>query len=316
MNTKISQEEIVKHKYSAKYIKIVKQTNVCDLTYLDSRRYANIKKISKNQYIKIRRKETDRGVEIISDGEVYEFIKRGGDIMRNKRSLRKIFTDLRYLINTNYTADDADKQLFITLTYKENMQNDKKLYNDFKKFLMRLQYGYRNQHELSYIVIMEPQGRGAWHCHLLLKTLNQSKLVIPWCHILRVWGHGAIKVERLCNNNIGSYFVAYLSNAEVTDDNIKELEISPDDVTVKDGKKYIKGERMKYYPDYMQIYRHSRNVLHPDKTVLKALHDSDTAYNDAVEVAQELYPQLTYEALKEIEIDNKTLKIVKEQRRK
>lgn len=321
MNNKISQEEINKNKFNAKFVKIVKQKNICDLTFLNFKPKNTVKKIDKTHYVKYRKvirktyheevgefgeHEICREDEITeTDGRIYEYMSKSGE--RNKRSLRKIFTDLRYLINSNFTQEDSKQELFITLTYKQNMQDEKQLYKNFNNFMKKLQRGYKNQHEFAYIAIMEPQGRGAWHCHLLLKTLNQSTLTIPWCHIMRVWGHGGIYVEKLQTNNLGSYFVAYMSNAELNDDKIKELDIDEKDITEKNGKRFIKGERLKFYPDYMKIYRNSKNVVRPT-------HIKNNCYNEAVEVAEELFPKLTYQALKEIDTEKKTLKIVKEQR--
>jgi hypothetical protein len=218
-------------------------------------------------------------------------------VMRNKRSLRMIFKKLRQLINTNFTDDDSEQQLFITLTYKENMQDDKKLHRDFKYFFDRLKYAYK-QHELAYINIVEPQGRGAWHVHLLLKTLNQNALFIPHEDIERLWGHGATRTERLQADNLGSYFIAYLSNAELSDEKIAVLEVSPEDIKKEDGKKYLKGIRLKWYPDYMQIYRHSRNIKQP---IMSNNPDVDGA--------------VTYSNLKVIETEKKELEVLTEQRR-
>ena len=269
-----------------------------------------VKRLSKDLYQKaIYVKDGRTGLEIrkLSE-EVFEMKQKQPDengIMRDKKSLRKIFNELGYLINSNFDKDESSQQLFITLTYRENMQDDKKLHRDFKDFFARLKRAYK-QHELCYISIVEPQGRGAWHVHLLLKTLNQDHLFIPHEDIERLWGHGATRTERLNVGNIGSYFIAYLSSAPVSDDKIKALEVAPEDIREKDGKKYIKGTRLSMYPDYMQIYRHSRNIKKPVK--------SSASWD--VESAEEIYPDVTYQAYKEIETDKATLKIGKEQRRK
>ena len=183
-------------------------------------------------------------------------------VMRNKRSLRQIFTKMRQLINCNFDAEDSDRELFVTLTYRENMQDGKRLYKDFDKFIKRLKHNH-SEHEFLYIAIVEPQARGAWHIHLLLKTLNQPRLYIPHEAIERLWGHGMTRTERLDVDNLGSYFIAYLSNAELDDNAIRAMEVPESDIKIKDGKKYLKGSRLKWYPDYMQIYRNSRNVVKP-----------------------------------------------------
>ena len=218
-------------------------------------------------------------------------------VMRNKRSLRMIFKKLRQLINTNFTDDESETQLFITLTYKENMQDDKKLHKDFKDFFARLKRHVK-EHELAYISIVEPQGRGAWHVHLLLKTLNQPGLFIPHQDIEKLWGHGATRTERLQADNLGSYFVAYLSNAELSDAKIEALEVSDEDIKEQDGKKYLKGIRLKWYPDYMQIYRHSRNIKQP-----------------SISNNPDIDGTVTYSNLKVIETEKKELEILTEQRK-
>jgi len=313
-----------------KYRTVVRQgKKICDITYRNFKPSCNIKRIGKKHYIKIRRYTVEvkdytptweefvagkrakwhTEERIYTDGEVFEMREKQPDEnggMRNKRSLRHIFQELRYLINSNFDEDEADKQLFVTLTYRENMQDDKRLHDDFRKFIMRLKHNYK-QHELAYISIVEPQGRGAWHVHMLLKTLNQPTLFIPHEDIEKLWGHGMTRTERLQSDNVGSYFIAYLSNAELSDEKIKDLDVKPDDIREKDGKKYIKGSRMAFYPEYMQIYRHSRNVNKPDRSYLQP------------GIIREKYPQITYQGYKEIsngrEEDAKVLKVAHEQRR-
>lgn len=297
-------------RYNAKYRKIIEQKNVCDFIALNWIPRNYIKKVSKNLYQKARYvKKDDLYIKQLSE-EVFEMAEKKADengVTRNKRSLRAIFNELRYLINSNFgnSGLDQDTQLFITLTYRENMQDDKRLHKDFRDFFKRLKRAYK-EHELCYISIIEPQERGAWHVHLLLKTLNKAELFIPYADIEKLWGHGATRTERLNCDNIGSYFIAYLSNAELSDEALNALEIAPDDITVKDGKKYIKGTRLKWYPDYMQIYRHSKNVTYPGKV-------KGTDRN--VESMENLYPDVTYQHIKEIETEKKNLVIGKEQRR-
>ena len=324
MNQVKSQVDILSYfRHYHKYGKIIEQSNVCDLIFLNFKPQNHIKKISKNQYIKIKRKTINeeyeiedkfkggtliqvRQKEIIdSDGEVFEMIKTGE---RNKRSLRKIFNELRYLINSNFIQEDNTQQVFITLTYKENMQDYKQLYHDFDVFYKRLRRAYKDN-ELAYIVIVEPQGRGAWHAHLLLKVLSDEPVYFDYNTLYQMWGHGGIYVEKFKDvDNIGSYFVAYMSNAEIDDNTIEQLQINPDDIKEKDGKRYIKGTRLSYYKDYMQIYRHSRNVK---KAVCHTVNE------DKLGITEYIYPEITYQSIKEIPIDDdRVMKIGKEQRRK
>ena len=234
--------------------------------------------------------------------------KASGSV-RNWHSLKQIFKELRQTINYNFSSTDKN-QLAITLTYAENMQDSNRLYLDFKKFMMRLKHSYP-EHNFEYIVIVEPQGRGAWHCHMLLKTTNQKELYIPDNDIARIWGHGFTKTERLKNvDQYGAYFVAYLTNAEVTPEREKELEIEANDIEIKNGKKVIKGERLKWYPEYMQIWRHSRGIEKaPQETI-------DIGTENGYNMPDLKLGVKIYENEKEIETDKRALKIITQQYKK
>ena len=80
---------------------------------------------------------------------------------------------LRDYLNTNIT--DVSKGRWVTLTYAENMTNTERLYTDFKKFKQKLKR-YLKQ-EFEYIVAMEPQGRGAWHAHIVLIFENKAPYI-------------------------------------------------------------------------------------------------------------------------------------------
>lgn len=228
------------------WYRITRQGNIADVVAMNFRPRPQIKKLSKEQYVFTR------------TGEVKNFMPNEN---RNKRSLRKIFKELRQTITANFQSD-VKNQLSITLTYAENMQDPKRVHSDFKKFFQKLKRAYK-EHKLDYLVVVEPQGRGAWHCHLLLKS-DQPVLFIPDEEISALWGNGFTKTERLKNvDNAGAYFIAYFSNLELSDDYIAEFEVDKADIVEREGKRFIKGERLKFYPDYMQIWRHSRGVVKP-----------------------------------------------------
>ena len=221
--------------------------SVADVTSLDFIPRPQIKKLSKNTYV------------VLKTGEVKDVADKNE---RNKRSLRRIFRELRQTITANFWDLD-DKKLFITLTYAENMQDEKRLYKEFDLFMKRLRhYCKPDGHRLEYLVVMEPQGRGAWHAHLLLKS--DRELFIHHADMERLWGHGMTRTERFTGiDNIGAYFIAYFKNVEITPENRELYHVDDDDLVEREGKRYIKGERLKHYPDYMQIWRHSRGVVRP-----------------------------------------------------
>jgi hypothetical protein len=247
-------------KIKRRHISIIDQGSIVNINYLSFKSKLTIKKVSKEHFIRgyyELNPKTQRN-EFKSDGLVCDMKKTDG---RNKKSLRKIFNDLQYLINTNFHKKNIDRQLMLTLTYAENMQDPERLYADFKAFKQRLQ---RKIGKFEYINIVEPQGRGAWHAHLLLKS--DKTLYIHNEEMARIWRHGFTKTERLSGiDNIGAYFIAYFSNVEVTEDVKEQYELDESDIEERgpEQKKYIKGERLKFYPDYMQIWRHSRGLEMP-----------------------------------------------------
>ena len=188
----------------------------------------------------------------------------------NKKGLYKTFAHARALINTNVT--DVSKVRWCTLTYKENMTDTKKLYKDFKTFNMRFQY-YCSKNGYSkpeYIVMMEPQGRGAWHAHLLYIWQDMVAPYIPNDVFSNLWRHGFVKIKKLENvDNVGAYLTAYLGDMEVTDVDLdkmkyarcKVVEVEENGKTVK--KAIIKGARLNLYPSNFNMIRCSRGIKKP-----------------------------------------------------
>lgn len=177
---------------------------------------------------------------------------------KNYESLRATFKKLKRLIGANFYGGDSE--LWLTLTYKDApMTDSKRLYNDFKRFMRRL----RNLtgKELAYIVVIEPQRSGSLHAHLLLKTIDHSKLYIPNKDVAKAWGQGFVNVRRLSDtDNVSAYLMAYLTNID-----LNNLDGSFDNDKSK-TKKIIKGGRLSLYPMGMQIYRRSRkDIVQPTR---------------------------------------------------
>jgi hypothetical protein len=221
------------------------------------------KKISKSEYI------------YLPTGEIQEYKIQSKNRSENKESLRKTFKRIRELINTNFTGEK--NELCFTITYKENMTDVKQLYKDFDKFIKRLRYKYP---DIDYISVVEPQGRGAWHCHILLRFNALDKIYIANKDIAAIWGNGFVTVKAVKNNvdNMGAYLSAYLGDVEINNNipelyrdgiiqpgqalNIKEVEVQG----MK--KKFIKGGRLNLYPVGMNIYRCSRGIKEPEKKMI------------------------------------------------
>ncbi len=128
-------------------------------------------------------------------GEVKEFQhhdSRAADKGSVSQSLRK----LRDLINAN--LEDPEAALWVTLTYRENMTDPARLYEDYRRFWQRLKYYLSKQgHSTAeYIIAAEPQGRGAWHLHCLFLFSGKAPFISN-ADMARIWGHGFTKTQSL-----------------------------------------------------------------------------------------------------------------------
>lgn len=239
-------------------VRVKEMGNITELMFSDS--YFSkcvIQKLSKDTYIDLR------------DGEVKEF-KHIQNRSHDLKSVSKSLGRLRDYLNTNIT--DVSKCRWVTLTYAENMTDTKRLYEDFKRFNMRLRYHIGHY---EYIVAMEPQGRGAWHCHVVM-IFDDKAPYIPNDLMYKVWGNGYVTVKKLDDvDNVGAYLTAYLGDMEMNEFcntkeainlfgkkiDVKEVEIEEDGIVKT--KQYIKGARLYMYPPQFNLYRCSRGIKKP-----------------------------------------------------
>ena len=236
-----------------KKVKITCMKNITEIMYIEklSLNGFPIKRISKNEYM------------ILSTGEILEFKNHIENRSQDKESLRKTFKKIRELINNNF--DGSENELAFTLTYAKNMKDKKVLYDDFKAFMKQLRCKYPN---VDYLSVVEPQGRGAWHCHVLLRFNDLDKIYIPNKIIESMWGNGFVSVKAIRSDvdNLGAYLSAYLGDVELNPSTYKQLKPG---VVVKeveiDGKKkkFIKGGRLHLYPPKMNIFRKSDGIKYP-----------------------------------------------------
>ena len=239
---------------SDELVTVTRMNHIIEVQYMQKmNRRAHIKKLDKETYIHL---ET---------GEIKEF-----DISENRaenlNSLRQTFKRLRYLINNNFIG--AENELHVVLTYAENMTDSKRLYYDFDKFMKRLRYSFRNETTIDYISVAEPQGRGAWHVHSLLRFNELDKIFIENNKLAEMWGKGFVKIKSLKDvDNIGAYLSAYLTDIELNEENL--IQALNKEIKEVDGKKYIKGGRLHMYPPGMNLYRKSKGIRLPERERMK-----------------------------------------------
>lgn len=246
-------------------VKLTTMGNIVEKMYLSRRNTtATVQRLKDNKML------------VLSTGEVKE-IKKMESRIESTNSLRKSMRVLRNIINANVV--DVSHCRWITLTYAENMTDTKRLYVDFKKFIMRFKY-YCEKEKLGkfeYIVAMEPQERGAWHAHLLMIFENKAPF-IPSDVLWRIWSPKGIDVnqdyvtiKKLDDvDNVGAYLTAYLGDMDIQD--IKNLDVVGKEIKVIDyideegknkKKYYVKGARLNLYPANFNLYRCSRGIKKP-----------------------------------------------------
>lgn len=216
----------------------------------------------------IRKIDKDHGIDVRT-GELVDF-RHNTSRASDKASVAQSLKRLRDIINAN--IETPDNVRWNTFTYAKNMQDEKQLYADFHAFWKRFKrYQKREgQTPAEYIAAAEPQGRGAWHLHILLIFSDKAPF-IPNADMARLWGHGFTKIKSLKGvNNVGLYLTAYLGDMEIieavqagaTSGNVKEVEVTEPD-GVRQKKAIVKGARLHMYPSGFHLYRTSRGIKRP-----------------------------------------------------
>lgn len=244
------------------YVTVTEMNHITEVQYLKNQTPSGscaIRKIDADRYM------------VNETGEIKEF-KKSENRADNTESLRQTMKRLRYLINNNFTG--SRNELFLTLTYRENMQDTKRLYKDADVFMKRLKRHFKDN-ELRYVTVAEPQERGAWHLHILIKVKGlKNALYLDNNALAEMWGHGFTSVKRLRNDvdNLGAYLTTYFTDLEIenTEENEKNGVVKE---VLENGKivdkRVIKGARLHFYPSGFNFYRSSRNCRKPLRTKMK-----------------------------------------------
>lgn len=272
-------------------VKVTKMNHIVEVQYMEKMNRSNhIKKMDKDRYVDLK------------TGEIKEF-KHIENRQESLNSLRQTFKKLRYLINNNFIG--SPNELHVILTYKENMTDTKRLYSDFKNFIDRLRYRFKDLTTIDYLSVIEPQGRGAWHSHALMRFNNLDKIYIPNEELRELWGNGFVTIKSLKDvDNIGAYLSAYLSDIELTEENAISVMQEQKTLEVKsvngEEKKFIKGGRLHMYPKDMNLYRKSKGIKAPEREEMK--------YKDIKKIVGSAEPN--YKKSYDIENDDFTNKII------
>lgn len=203
-----------------------------------------------------------RDFEELSSIEKSESMQRKKAYYQNKRF------EIKRIIDCNFD----DKSTFLTLTFKENIQDIERANREFTLFIKRLKRYLKNQ-QLKYIATWELQQRGAIHYHLVLFSVPYIKND----KLSELWGNGFIKInkikETVKNEAVGVYITKYF---------------------VKDLDKKVKQKK---------AYFCSRNLIKPKETKKKLDFNE---MNDILTNEEDLLYIKNFTAKELIEIDAAT----------
>ena len=191
------------------------------------------------------------------------------EIDSRERSLKRAKANLRRLINANVGRHGKEfTAKFLTLTFKENIQDIEQANYEFKKFIKRLNYKlYKTKKaNLKYTCVVEFQKRGAIHYHVIIYNMPYVKAN----DIAKVWGNGFIKINKIDDiDNVGAYVAEYLGQAE------------------KGQGKNIEDDRLRGQKSYFSSHGLLKSVEITDKEVVEQV--------GAVLLNQEPIYSVTYE---------------------
>ena len=188
---------------------------------------------------------------------------------RNKENMQKIDKNRREVLNRarnkiiRLVNCNADLTTFISLTYKNNMQDTQQSKKDLANCIKMLQKEFDN---FKYLYVLEYQSRGAIHYHMLcnlpitvktaksnhLKSQDQKDLENYFHEVF--WEHGWVDIRDLSqegNTNVGLYVSVYL---------VEDL-----------YKLDLQGAK---------CYGYSRNLLQPKTSVMRLETTTESIIND------------------------------------
>lgn len=219
---------------------------------------------------------------IVSDFEITnrkkkESIKDFDDLDKDEKELKlkrlartreQAKWNLIRLVDVNFD----NKTSFLTLTTKENIK-DRSLFNNmFDKFMTRLNYHVLGTKKrlIKYVAVLERQKRGAWHVHLLLFSFPY----VPHSKLLKIWGHGAARINKIHElddaSNAGRYVAKYMEKGMAQEllesmgkksyyasRNLKKVE----EIKVLSHEKLFKDQQVVYESSYnSKVYKNGKLV--------------------------------------------------------
>ena len=206
-----------------------------------------------------------------------KYYKSEKSIQNNMRRL-KILIDLNFYKNHNI--------IYITLTFKDNVQDIEIARENTRKFIRRLKHKFQ-QYEFVYIYKFERQANGSWHTHILLRDINNKKIYIQNSDISNLWGLGYTFTQTVKNKTI---------NIDYANNNYQE---NGKHATEKITNYFCKTSQLFNVPNATQIYGYSKNIELPKIT--------KTTYGEVKKVIEDIGATLNSDKTINVNINEKII---------
>lgn len=153
-----------------------------------------------------------------NNNEILSAIKQYDSIKRKQ----KHYQEMRWIIARIVDCNFDNKTKFMTLTFKDNIQDITYTNYEFNKFIKRLNFRlyHDKKQKLKYIAVWEKQKRGAIHYHIIFFDFPYIKLK----ELQEIWGHGFVKINKIdvdSKDNRGRYVSKYFSK-DIDERNYKQ----------------------------------------------------------------------------------------------
>lgn len=149
-------------------------------------------------------KKNSRGRQVVANDENKK--------LNREKVLSRARRDLRRLINSNVDMYGVPAK-FVTLTFKDDIEDLKKANSEFTKFIKRLKRYFGI--DIKYAAVPEVQqerfdkyGIKVWHYHVIFFNLPYIKSN----DLADIWKNGFIKINRIDRvSNVGAYICKYMT---------------------------------------------------------------------------------------------------------
>ena len=114
------------------------------------------------------------------------------DALKRKQ---KHYDEMRWVVARIVDCNFDDNTKFMTLTFKENIQDITYTNYEFNKFIKRLNFYlyHEKKQKLKYLAVWENQKRGAIHYHIIFFDFPFIKTK----DLQEIWGHGFVKINKI-----------------------------------------------------------------------------------------------------------------------